>query len=68
MDFALTEEQDAIFELAYAFGQDEIAPYAQAWDVIGEIPKDLWPKLGALGLGGIYVSEKYGGSGLSRLD
>ena len=32
------------------------------------MPKELWPEIGALGLGGIYVSEEYGGSGLTRLD
>ncbi|MBV7410005.1 acyl-CoA dehydrogenase family protein [Maritimibacter sp. DP1N21-5] len=68
MDFALTEEQDAIFDMARAFGQDHIAPYAQDWEKQGTIPKELWPKVAELGLGGIYVSEDYGGSGLSRLD
>jgi alkylation response protein AidB-like acyl-CoA dehydrogenase len=68
MDFALTEEQTAIFDMAYGFGQDHIAPFARDWEAAGEIPKSLWPEIGALGLGGIYVSEEYGGSGLSRLD
>ncbi|WP_439123437.1 acyl-CoA dehydrogenase family protein [Marivita sp.] len=68
MDFALTEEQTAIFDMAYAFGQDHIAPYARDWEVQGTIPKDLWPKLGELGFAGLYVSEDSGGSGLSRLD
>ncbi|MGB0854091.1 MAG: acyl-CoA dehydrogenase family protein [Pikeienuella sp.] len=68
MDFALSEEQTAIFEMAYAFGQSEIAPHAQQWERDGTIPKDLWPKFGELGLGGIYVSDEYGGSGLTRLD
>jgi alkylation response protein AidB-like acyl-CoA dehydrogenase len=68
LDFALTEEQSAIFDMAFDFGQAEIAPFARDWETAGEIPKDLWPKVGALGLGGIYVSEEYGGSGLSRLD
>lgn len=68
MDFALTGEQTAIFDMARAFGQDHIAPFARDWETAGTIARDLWPKLGALGLGGIYVSEKYGGSGLSRLD
>jgi len=68
MDFALTEEQTAIFDMARAFGQEHIAPFARQWEAEGTIPRDLWPKLGALGLGGIYVSEEYGGSGLSRLD
>ena len=68
MDFALSEEQQAIFDMAFAFGQEEIAPHARAWEAAGTIPRDLWPKVTALGLGGIYVSEDYGGSGLSRLD
>jgi alkylation response protein AidB-like acyl-CoA dehydrogenase len=68
VDFALTEEQSAIFDMAYAFGQDNIAPFARQWEVDGTIPKDLWPKVGELGFGGLYVSEEGGGSGLSRLD
>jgi alkylation response protein AidB-like acyl-CoA dehydrogenase len=68
MDFALTEEQQAIFDMAYAFGQDRIAPHAQQWEEYGTIPKELWPEIGELGFGGLYVSEEYGGSGLSRLD
>lgn len=68
MDFALTEEQTAIFDMAHAFGQEHIAPHARAWEAQGTIPKDLWPKVAELGLGGIYVSEDWGGSGLSRLD
>ncbi len=68
MDFALTEEQTAIFDMAHAFGQDHIAPYARQWEAEGTIPKDLWPKIGELGFGGLYVSEEAGGSGLSRLD
>ncbi len=68
MDFALSEEQQAIFDMAFAFGQEQIAPQARAWEAAGTIPRDLWPKVAALGLGGIYVSEDYGGSGLSRLD
>lgn len=68
MDFALSEEQQAIFDMAFAFGQENIAPFARAWEAEGSIPKALWPKVAELGLGGIYVSEDYGGSGLSRLD
>ena len=68
MDFALTEEQTAIFDMAHAFGQEHIAPHARAWEAQGTIPKELWPKVAELGLGGIYVSEDWGGSGLSRLD
>lgn len=68
MDFDLSEEQQAIFEMARDFGAEHIAPHALAWEREGTIPRDLWPQLGALGLGGIYVREEHGGSGLSRLD
>ncbi len=68
MDFAATEEQAAIFDMAHAFGQEHIAPYARDWEEQGTIPRDLWPKVAELGLAGIYVSEEHGGSGLSRLD
>ena len=68
MHFELSEEQAAIFDMAYAFGQDNIAPHAQAWEKQGTISKELWPEIAQLGLGGIYVSEDMGGSGLSRLD
>ena len=68
MDFALSEEQTAIFDMARAFGQDNIAPHARDWERQGTIPKELWPELAALGFGGLYVSEDSGGSGLTRLD
>ena len=68
MDFALTEEQSAIFDMARDFGAAEIAPHARTWEKDGTIPKDLWPKLAELGFGRLHVSEENGGSGLSRLD
>lgn len=68
MDFALTEEQTAIFDMAHAFGQEHIAPHARQWETDGTIPKSLWPQIGELGFGGLYVSETSGGAGLSRLD
>ena len=68
MDFSLSSEQTAIFDMAYEFGQEHIAPFARDWENRGTIPKELWPKVAQLGLGGIYVSDEMGGSGLSRLD
>jgi alkylation response protein AidB-like acyl-CoA dehydrogenase len=68
MDFALTEEQSAIYDMALGFGQEHIAPHASDWEAAGEIPRALWPELAALGFGGLYVREESGGAGLSRLD
>jgi alkylation response protein AidB-like acyl-CoA dehydrogenase len=68
MDFALSEEQSAIFDMVRAFGEEHIAPHARQWEHDGTIPKALWGQLAELGLGGMYVSEDRGGSGLTRLD
>ncbi|RAP43197.1 acyl-CoA dehydrogenase [Rhodovulum viride] len=68
MDFALSEEQTAIFDMACDFGADHIAPHARKWEAEGTIPKTLWPELGALGFGGLYVRDSSGGAGLTRLD
>lgn len=68
MNFALSEEQQAVFDMARAFGQDHIAPFARDWERQGTIPRDLWPRVAELGLGGIYVGEEHGGAGLTRLD
>lgn len=68
MDFDLSAEQEAIFDMAKSFGQEKIAPYARQWEAEGTIPKSLWLEVGELGFGGLYVSEENGGSGLGRLD
>ncbi len=68
MDFDLSEEQVAIFDMAHGFGQEHIAPFAREWEHAGEIPKELWPRIAELGFGGLFVDEDYGGAGLSRLD
>ena len=68
MDFALSQEQTAIFDMAQACGAEHIAPFARQWEKDGTIPRDLWPKLAELGFGGLYVSEDSGGTDLSRLD
>jgi len=58
MDFALSEEQTAIFDMARDFGASHIAPFAREWEAAGEIPKSLWPQLAELGFGGLYVREE----------
>ncbi|MGP9789090.1 acyl-CoA dehydrogenase family protein [Roseinatronobacter sp. NSM] len=68
MDFSLTEESGAIFDMARAFGHEHIAPFARDWDAQGTIPKELWARFAELGFGGLYVREASGGAGLSRLD
>lgn len=62
MDFTLTEEQGAIRDLARAFAQKEIAPYAADWDRTHEFPAHVYEKMGAQGLMGLPFPEAYGGA------
>ena len=66
MDFALSEEQQAIQEMARSFAEDNLAPKALEWDEKGHFPEDVVRSVGELGLAGIYVREDVGGSGLGR--
>src|ERR1700692_3015328 len=67
-NFDLGETADAIRETVHDFAGHEIAPRAAEIDRSNQFPRDLWPKLGALGLHGITVEEEYGGSGLGYLE
>jgi isovaleryl-CoA dehydrogenase len=66
-DFGLGEEVDALRDTTRAFAQDEIAPRAEEIDRSNSLPRDLWPRMGSLGLHGITVEEELGGSGLGYL-
>jgi isovaleryl-CoA dehydrogenase len=67
-NFDLGETADALRETVLDFASHEIAPRAAEIDKSNEFPRDLWPKIGALGLHGITVEEEYGGSGLGYLE
>jgi len=68
LNFDLGETADQLRASVRGFSSDEIAPIADAIDKSNEFPRQLWPKLGALGLHGITVEEEYGGSGLGYLE
>ena len=67
-NFDLGETADAIRETVHDFSSNEIAPRAAEIDKSNQFPRDLWPKIGALGLHGITVEEEYGGTGLGYLE
>ncbi len=67
-DFNLGETADMLRDTVRAFSDAEIAPRAAEIDRTNQFPRDLWPKLGDLGLMGITVEEEYGGSGLGYLE
>ncbi|MBN8986011.1 MAG: acyl-CoA dehydrogenase family protein, partial [Rhizobiales bacterium] len=67
-NFDLGETADAIRETVRDFSANEIAPRADEIDKTNQFPRDLWPKIGGLGLLGITVEEEYGGAGLGYLE
>ena len=67
-DFGLGETADAIRDTVRDFAQGEIAPRAEEIDRTNTFPRDLWPRMGELGLHGITVEEEYGGAGLGYLE
>lgn len=58
-----TEERRAFRETVKRFVAAEVTPYADAWDEAGEVPWELHQKVGALGVWGFGVAEKWGGLG-----
>lgn len=64
----LTEDQLALAEVTLDFAQEQLAPHAVAWDQDKHFPVDVLRRAAALGLGGVYVREEHGGSGLTRAD
>ncbi|MDJ0450357.1 acyl-CoA dehydrogenase family protein [Methylocystis sp. JR02] len=64
----MTADQLAIREMAMAFAQEQIAPFANDWDRDKFFPVETMRAAADLGMAAIYVRENTCGSGLSRLD
>tara|TARA_B100000686_G_scaffold286381_1_gene311095 strand:+ start:876 stop:2048 length:1173 start_codon:yes stop_codon:yes gene_type:complete len=68
LDFDLGHQANMLRDSVVEFATNEIAPYAAEIDQSNEFPRDLWPKMGDLGLHGITVEEEYGGVGMGYLE
>ncbi|WP_377845887.1 isobutyryl-CoA dehydrogenase [Bosea sp. UC22_33] len=66
--FSLTEDQIAIRDMAQDFAAETLAPHAARWDEEKHFPIEEMRAAAALGMGGIYIGDDVGGSGLTRLD
>jgi acyl-CoA dehydrogenase len=68
VNFALTDEQKMIQQLAREFAQREIAPVAEHYDRTHEYPWPVIKKAQELGFTALNVPEEYGGMGLSLFE
>ena len=62
-----TEEHVMLRDMVRDFAKNEVAPVARELDRLGKFPKDLIKQMGELGLMGIPIPEKYGGSGMDTV-
>ncbi len=68
LNFDLGETADMLRDTVRSFTSDNITPKADEIDRTNEFPRDLWPKLGELGLLGVTVEEEFGGAGMGYLE
>src|SRR3990167_617152 len=68
LNFNLGETVELLRKAVRDFASKEIMPRAAEIDCTNTFPTDLWEKLGKMGLLGITVEEKFGGSGLGYLE
>ena len=64
----LTPDQEAVVEMVRDFATTALAPHTAQWDEDKYFPVEVLAEAGSLGMGGIYVGEEHGGSGLNRTD
>src|ERR1700739_2747815 len=68
MQFALTDDQIAVRDMAREFAAEKIAPHALRWDEDKHFPVDVMREAAQLGIGGVYIRDDVGGSALTRFD
>ena len=68
MNFELSDEQALLRKTVRDFAERELAPKSREWDEKQAFPREVFTKLGGLGLAGVCWPEDLGGSGLSTLD
>jgi len=67
LDFGVSDTIEMLREVVHSFAANEIAPRADAIDRDNAFPRDLWKKMGELGLHGMTVGDDYGGIALGYL-
>ncbi len=68
LDFALTEAQKAVREVARSFAENELRPHVARFDESQEFPRELVARLAKLGFMGMTWPEALGGAGLTAME
>jgi len=68
VNFELSQDQQAIRDMVRDFARREIAPNALEWDENQHFPRDLFARLGELGMLGVVIPEASGGAGLGYVE
>jgi alkylation response protein AidB-like acyl-CoA dehydrogenase len=67
MDFSFSEEQEAFRKTIARFVAEEVAPLVPQHERLETFPRELFPKLGEMGLLGLKCPEAYGGAGADNV-
>jgi alkylation response protein AidB-like acyl-CoA dehydrogenase len=68
MQFDLTEEQQQVKRMVRNFAEAEIKPHVMEWDEAQHFPRELFTKMGEMGLTGVIFPEEYGGAGMGYVE
>lgn len=68
IEFDLTEEQLQVKRMVREFAEAEIRPHVMEWDEAQHFPRELFNKMGELGLSGVIFPEEYGGAGMGYIE
>ncbi|MBD3271784.1 MAG: acyl-CoA dehydrogenase, partial [Elusimicrobia bacterium] len=63
MDYFLTEEQQAIVEIANTVAREKIKPVREHFDEMEEFPRSMYDEMAKADLTGVYIPQEYGGFG-----
>ena len=67
-DFSVSENQQMVGQMAKDFAEKHIKPHVMEWDEEQHFPRELFNKLGELGMLSVFVPEEYGGSGFGYFE
>jgi len=68
IDFSVSENQQMVGQMAKDFAEKHIKPHVMEWDEDQHFPRELFNKLGELGMLSVFVPEEYGGSGFGYFE